>query len=265
MITKLRLYPSLVLCGVLWLTACGQTEPLRNARLELAAEYSQGAQRAYDRGDYRGALKKYEMALQVDVAVENISGIATDILNLVRVNQMLDRPDVANAYLDTLLQDEVLQYGASYLAAAATQKSLLILQRGDLNGARFWLDKASAWCVEGCRLAIVIDNIRAAIALREKDSGQALHWAERAATASRTDWPLEYANALRYMSEARLMQGDFSAALQRAEEALGVDKSLGLPAKIRQDLLLLAAAYAGQGDAEQARRFRERAARITAR
>ncbi|MBU0688414.1 MAG: hypothetical protein KJ850_08715 [Gammaproteobacteria bacterium] len=259
-------FPSLlVIVGVLFLTACGQTAPARNARLELAADHSQSAQRAYNRGDYHVALRQYEMALQVDVAVENIPGIAIDILNLARLSQILGRHEVADAYLDKLLQDDALEYEISYLAAAATQKSLLILQRGDVAGARLWLEKASAWCVAECTLTSVIDNARAGIALREKDADQALHWADRAASSSRNDSPLEYANALRYMSEARLMRREFSMALRLADEALVVDKTLGLPAKIKQDLLLSASAYEGQGDAEQAKRFRERASRIVAR
>lgn len=263
--SRLQFSSLLVLSCVLFLTACGQTAPARNARLELAADHSQSALRAYNRGDYHVALRQYEMALQVDVAVENISGIAIDTLNLARVNQMLGRLDVADAYLDKLLQDNALEYETSYLAAAATQKSLLILQRGDVAGARLWLEKASDWCVAECTLTNVIDNARAAIALREKDADQALYWADRAASSSRNVSPLEYANALRYMSEARLMRREFSMALRLADEALAVDKTLGLPAKIKLDLLLSASAYEGQGDAEQAKRFRERASRIVAR
>lgn len=259
-----RQYFSLLVLA-LFLTACGQTAPTRNARLELAADHSQSAQRAYNRGDYLVALRQYEMALQVDVAVENISGIAIDILNLARVNQMLGRHEVANAYLDKLLQDSALEYEKHYMAAAATQKSLLLLQQGDVTGARLWLEKASLWCVAECTLASVIDNARAAIALRENDADQALHWADRAASSSRSASPLEYANALRYMSEARLLRGEFETALRLADEALLVDKSLGLPEKIEQDLLLSARAYEGQGDVEQARRFRERASRVAAR
>ncbi|GAB5605670.1 tetratricopeptide repeat protein [Sideroxyarcus sp. TK5] len=265
MMDRLRFSASLVLSGVLFLAACGQTAPVRNARLELAAEYSQSGQRAYDRGDYLTALRQYEMALQVDVAVENTLGVAIDMLNLARVNQLLGRVEVAHAYLDKLLLDDALEYGNTYLANAATQKALLMLHQGDVNGARSWLEKASAWCVAECLLESVIDNARAAIALREMDGDQAMHWADRAASASRGDSPLEYANALRHMGEAHLMRGEFSAALRLADEALVLDKSLGLPEKIRQDLLLSARAYEGLGDAEQARRFRARAARIISR
>ncbi len=265
MMNRLQFFSLMLVACMLFLTACGQTAPARNARLELAADHSLSAQRAYNRGDYHVALRQYEMALQVDVAVENIPGIATDMLNLARVNQMLGRQDMADAYLDKLLQDNALEYEKRYLAAAATQKSLLLLTRGDVSGARLWLEKASAWCVAECTLAGVIDNTRAAIALRQNDTEQALHWADRAASSSRSAAPLEYANALRYMSEARLRRGEFATALRLADEALAVDKRLGLPEKIKQDLLLSADAYEGQGDAEQAMRFRRRASRIVAR
>lgn len=265
MMTRLGYFSVLLLLSALLLSACGQTAPKRNARLELAAEHSQSAQRAFDRGDYQVAARQYEMALQVDVAVENVSGIAIDVLNLSRVYQLLGHAEVADAYLDKLLQDQVLEYETSYLAMAATQKSLLILQRNDVAGAKGWLEKAAAWCGSKCAVSGVIDNARAGIALREQDAGQALHWSERAASANRNTSPLEYGNALRYIGEAKLLQGEPAAALKLAEEALVVDKSLGLPEKIRQDLLLSARACEAQGATELAGRYRERAARIPVR
>ncbi len=253
------------LVSVLLLSACGQTGPVRNARLELAAEHSHSAQRAFGRGDYGVARRQYEMALRIDVSVENVNGIAMDMLNLARVNQALRDIDTAQAYLDTLLKDEALQYPAQYLAAAATQKALLLLQSGDVANVRSWLDRAEKWCESACELGSAIDNARAALALREKDVDRALQRAGRAASSSRGEHPLEYANALRYMSEARLMRGEFKLSLQLSAEALEVDKSLGLPEKIKQDLLLSARACEGMKDVEQAERFRARASRIASR
>jgi hypothetical protein len=48
------------------------------------------------------------------------------------------------------------------------------------------------------------------------------------------------------------------------EEALGIDKTLGLPDKIRQDLSLLAQAQDKLGRTELAAQYRERAARVAA-
>jgi hypothetical protein len=48
------------------------------------------------------------------------------------------------------------------------------------------------------------------------------------------------------------------------EESLVIDKALGLPEKIRQDLLLSAQAHEKLGHTEQGALFRERAARVAA-
>ena len=45
-------------------------------------------------------------------------------------------------------------------------------------------------------------------------------------------------------------------------EALDLDKSLGLPLKIREDLLLLARLHDALGQPQQAKRYQERAARL---
>jgi hypothetical protein len=66
------------------------------------------------------------------------------------------------------------------------------------------------------------------------------------------------------MATARLMKNEQEAALRLSDEALVIDKTLGLPGKIRQDLLLLAQAHEKSGHADQAAQYRDRAARIAA-
>ena len=50
------------------------------------------------------------------------------------------------------------------------------------------------------------------------------------------------------------MKNEYDTALRLLEEALVIDKSLGLPEKIRQDLLLLAQAHERAQDAPNWRR-----------
>ncbi|MBI5891438.1 MAG: hypothetical protein HZB47_12320 [Nitrosomonadales bacterium] len=253
-----------LLCSIGLLAACGHVEETRSARQEQATEFNQRAQRAYQRGEYQVAAAFYENALQLDVAVENVNGIAINMLNLAKVNQVLGNSALSQRFLDSLLEDKSLQYAPQHLAAAAVQKSLLRLQDGDVAGATIWADKAAAWCTTDCLLAGVIDNARASIALHEKDAEQALYWSERAAAANKGESPLEYANALRLAASARLLKNENDSALRLLEEALVIDKSLGLPEKIRQDLLLSAQAHEKSGRVEQAAQFRDRAARIAA-
>lgn len=256
--------PSLAtLCSLLLLSACGQVEELRSARQEQATEFNQRAQRAWQRGEYQSAATLYEQALLVDVAIENEQGIAINTLNLARVKQVLGEPALAQKLLDRLLEDKSLHYAPAFLAEAAAQKALLRLQDGDVSGAAQWADRATAYCAGDCRISGVIDNLRVGIALRLNDTDKALQLGERAISAN-SDVPLEHANALRLTASAWLMKKEGGNALRLLEQALDIDKTLGLPEKIRQDLLLLAQAHEQLGHAELAAQCRDRAARIAA-
>ncbi len=260
---KIRAAISCVCCLAL-LSACGHVEELRSARLEQATDLNHRAQRAFQRGEYQAAESLYEDALRLDMAIENVNGIAINTLNLARVSLVLGKREQAGRYLDSLLEDKALHYAPAQLAAAAVQQSLLHLQQDDAAGAQTWVDKAAAYCASDCSLQGVIDNARASIVLRANDADKALYWGERAAAANKDASPLEYANSLRLMASARLLKGDAAGALHASEEALGIDKGLGLPEKIRQDLLLSAQAHEKSGQAELAAQYRERAARIAA-
>lgn len=254
----------LVLIAFVLLSACSHVEEIRSARQEQATEFNQRAQRAFQRGEYLAAAALYENALQLDVAIENVSGIGINMLNLARVNQVLGKSALAERYLDSLLEDRALHYSQAQLAAAAVQKSLLRLQENDVAGATVWVEKATGYCVADCKLSGVIDNARASIALRANDADKALHWSERGSSENKNASTLEYANSLRLGASARLMKNEPELALRLAEEALGVDKTLGLPEKIRQDLLLSAQAHEKLGHAELAAQYRDRAERIAA-
>ncbi len=258
-----RFGSSLVLVGLVLLAGCGQVEPLRNARLLQAAELNQRAGEAFRLAEYRLAAKLYERALRIDIALEQVEGIAIDTLNLARVMQVSGNPVRAGQLLDGLLNDTALQYPPVYLARAALQQSMLRLEQDDAAQAAVWVDKAAAFCGNGCADYGVVANVRAMIALQRADAAPALEWSTRAVNANR-GVPLEHANALRVQASALLLQAQPEQALRRANEALQIDKALGLPQKIRQDLLLLAQAHAQLGQAGQAAQMRERAARIAA-
>jgi tetratricopeptide (TPR) repeat protein len=252
-----------VLLALLLLSACSHETPLRSMRQEQAIEFNQHAQRAFLRGEYQVAASLYENALQLDSAIENVDGIAVNLLNLAKVNQALGKQVTAQQYLDRLLTDKALHFPSSHLAAAAVQYGFMRLQAGDISAAKSWADKASEYCTADCKLSGVIANLRANIAIQSNDAEQALYWSGRAVTTNKGEAQIEYANALRLLAQAKLLKQEFEAALPLLEEALVLDKTLGLPEKIRQDLSLLAQAQDKLGRTESAAQYRERAARIS--
>lgn len=246
------------LCGLL-LGACGHAPEARNSRHTQAVEASQRAQAAYQRGEYSRAIKLYDLSLQLDRSIENADGIAVNLINLARVHRAMGQPDESHRHLDRLLDEKALQYNPAHLAAAAVQKALLRLDENQAGEANAWAEKASAHCAGDCKLEGVISNVRASIALHNNDADAAMYWGRQGIAGNKAGQQIEYANSLRLTAQADIMKKEFDTALVLLNEALAVDKALGLPEKIRLDLTQLANIHEAMGRPGLARAYRERA------
>lgn len=246
------------LCGLL-LGACGHAPEARSSRHTQAVEASQRAQAAYQRGDYPRADKLYKMSLQLDRSIENADGIAINLINLAKVHQAMGQSAGSHQYLDRLLGEKALAYKPSHLAAAAVQKALLRLNENKAGEANEWAEKAAGHCTGDCPLNGVISNVRASIALHNNDADAAMYWGRRGIAGNKDGQQIEYANSLRLTAQAGAMKREFDTALVLLDEALAVDKTLGLPEKIRLDLAQLANIHEAMGRHDLARVYRERA------
>lgn len=246
------------LCGLL-LGACGHAPEARSSRHTQAVEASQRAQIAYQRGDYPSASKLYKISLQLDRSIENADGVAVNLINLAKVHQVMGQPAESHQYLDLLLGEKALEYKPSHLAAAAVQKALLRLNENKVGEASVWAEKAGGHCVGDCPLNGVISNVRASIALHNNDADAAMYWGRQGISGNKGGQQVEYANSLRLTAQAGAMKKEFDAALALLNEALAVDKTLGLPEKIRLDLTQLAKVHEAMGRHDLARAYRARA------
>ncbi|MGH8755128.1 MAG: hypothetical protein ACREU0_04785, partial [Burkholderiales bacterium] len=111
-------------------------------------------------------------------------------------------------------------------------------------------------CAGSCSTQAALLNLHARAALARADNSAAIEWAARAQSAAVDDrGRTERANALRVIGEARLALGEQRAAIQALEQALALDKALGLPQRIYSDLMLLGRAHAALGEREAARGY----------
>ncbi|MGH8757155.1 MAG: tetratricopeptide repeat protein, partial [Burkholderiales bacterium] len=216
----------------------------------------QSARAAFERGDLTRARQLYEQALATDTSIENADGIAMNALSLAQVHQMLGEPDAAQRYLDRLLEDSDLQIPRERKAEAAARKAQLALSAGDAAAADRWADTGITLCAGSCSTQAALLNLHARAALARADNSAAIEWAARAQSAAVDDrGRTERANALRVIGEARLALGEQRAAIQALEQALALDKALGLPQRIYSDLMLLGRAHAALGEREAARGY----------
>ena len=246
----------------LLLAACAHAPQTQSTRLLQAIDLNQQGEKAFRHHEYQIAIENFQASLLLNESLENPDGIAINRINLAKSYQAIDHLDEAHHMVDQLLQDSVLHFPDIYLAAAATQKSLLLLSRNEIAEAVNWIDKAANWC-KPCSMLGTIYNVRSNIALRSNDAVAAAHWAELALKENKGSSQIEYANSLRLLARVKLSGNDAQAALPLLEEALALDKTLGLPEKIAYDLKIMADAYLVLGNANAASNYLERARRVS--
>lgn len=243
------------------LVACGTVSETRSARQIQADEEGRRAASAFERGEYPAALAWFKKSLEDNRLIENTDGIAINLLNLARTSRALGNAQDAQHYLDMLLNDTALDFQREYLAQGAMQAALLRLGENKPDAASAWADKAEAYCGTGCMLNGTLYNLRASIAIAQNDADSALGWCSKGLSENKAS-KMEYANSLRLAGQAHAMKQEYAVAQPLLDEALVLDKALGLPEKIKLDLTALAKIYEGLEQPGNAAKYRERAMRI---
>jgi tetratricopeptide (TPR) repeat protein len=219
----------------------GENIKERSPRAQQVINLGRQGQAAYLKGDLPRAALLFKQALADAMHIEDSEGVAVMSINLARVSR-----DSGNSASALKLLDAVSPWHRSNLSARAAQELDLLaavllsdLDRRDeaLTRLQMLRDK----CQARCELAIGMDSLQARLTLEKGEPGSSAQLATAAIARFRDHGnQLELANLFRVQGEARLALGDFEAARQSLESALGIDKSLSQPAKIAQDLEALA-------------------------
>ena len=221
----------------------------RPPRAQQVVELGHQGQAAYFKGDLARARRLFEQALADAMRIEDSEGVAVMSINLARVSR--ESGDSARA-LDTL--DAVSPWHRASLSAKAAQEmdllaAVLLADLGRRDEALGRLQALRAHCQPACATAIGMDSLQARLMLENAEAGASAQLAGAAIERFGADAnQLELANLFRVQGEARLALGDFPAARQSLERALAIDKSLGQPGKIAQDLEALARGALAAGD-----------------
>ncbi len=248
-----------VLSAVLALTAgCGSNPPALSEQQETAIQFNQRGEAAFRRGDYAQALQEYQGALSIHRSVENMAGIAIELLNLPVVHRRLGDKAAAQAALDQILTERSPAFSADQKAEAAYRKAGYYLDDGNEAGALSWLNKALEYC-HGCATEGRLYNLMARLALAGHPQ-DAMNYARRALALNRSAGDKnEEANSLRLIADASLQSGDIKTAQQSYDDALRLDKESGAAAKIALDLMGLGRSIAWQGRRAEAVEYFQRA------
>lgn len=237
---------------------CAGNPPAVPEPQETAIQLNQRGQDAYRRGDYLEALAEYQQALSILRSVENVDGIATELMNLSVVYRQLGKLAEARSSLDEILTTSGLTFSATQQAEAAYRQASFYLDDGNETAARSWADKALQYC-HGCGVEGRLYNLKARMALAAKPLDAKSLARQAADVNSRSGDKAEAANSQRLIADASLMTGDFKTAQQYYDEALRLDKENGSASKIALDLMGLGRSLARQGRQMDAVDFFQRA------
>lgn len=244
----MKLFGGLILAIVL-VGCAGEKIRERPPRAQQVIDLGTQGQSAYAKGDLARAARLFEQALADAMRIEDSEGVAVMSINLARVARESGESARALKMLEA-----VSPWHRGNLAARTTQEMDLLaavlladLDRRDDALAR--LQALRERCQGACETAIGVDSLQARLLLEKGDAGNAVQLAGSAIERFRGHGnQLELANVFRVQGEAHLALGDFPAALKSLESALGIDKSLGQPVKIAQDLEALARSALAAGD-----------------
>lgn len=255
---------ALILSFCLVLAACGSAPEKPNSRSEQATRLSARADAAFLQGEYERAKTDYLQALRINQSIENAAEVAIMRFNLARVFREQSHPEQAHTQLEALFSDTALTYPADTLAAAAALRCRLYLEGGEMPIALRWVEKGEWYCQKNCAVAGSLLLLRAQLAQRDNRLDEALRFADDAVSVLNSGMQqMELANAQRLSGEISMVKNDFTRAIHSFQQAYATDHKLGLPGRIRLDLLRLGAAHERAGATATALLFYARALTVS--
>ncbi|OGS91954.1 MAG: hypothetical protein A2Z95_03510 [Gallionellales bacterium GWA2_60_18] len=228
-------------------------------------EWASQGERAYLNGHLEQSGRYYEKALQLNSSIENASGIAANLLSLAQLHLERGEYDQAEAQLRVVLSNKDHLFAAAAMADAAARSAQLALLSKQPGKAADLANQAQTLCkAGGCTLEAAITNLQARSAFVLGQIQASADLAKRAAAIAENRQPAELANAKRLLGEIQLHLKAAAEAVPLFEQALSLDKQLGLSRKIAEDLRWLAEAkdLLGQHTEAEAYRSREQAIRL---
>ena len=258
-------YRLLPIAFCLFLIGCGgKHATLSDAHL-TAVKFNQRAESSLKNGDYENALRLYNEALKINRSIENIDGIAINMLNLTATYRKMGDRDSAHKCVNEILNPSPVAYNPSHLSEAAFLKAMLYFDEKNNDKALEWTDRALSFCQSPqCSNIGKVYNLKGRAYLEKGDVASAISYGNKGLESNKEDGhKTEKANSLRLIANAKLMKGEYEGARKFYEDALSIDKTLGLSRKIAQDLMGMGNTYFKQGNKNSALDYFKRALSVS--
>jgi tetratricopeptide (TPR) repeat protein len=212
--------------------ASGERPHLPKARVEAILHNERGIE-AELHNDYNKAVSEFAESLRLHSSIENLPGILTSLTNMARVNRAAGDVKSAETYIDKGLH--LVSDFPEFSAELQFEKAMLRFMQNRLDDAAEAAKIAHDSAIPEQKPRI--SNLISSIELRRESYDKASRFAEVALNASvKTGDRSEEANALRLLGEIAYHDKKVDLAMQRYQQSLAIDKELGRPKRIADDL-----------------------------
>ena len=206
--------------------------PLPPLKLQALEAETQGARR-FEQGRFEVAITQFKEAQRLNRSLDDEVGIARNLEHQARSELAAGLPQAAQATLATI---SIAQRGIN----TGILQAQAALGGQDFAAANTTLQDLRARC-KACAqtAAIAVLQARVALAQSQADVAEKLLLTTLKPLAEQ-DEQRELANAWRLLAQAQAQQQRHTEALASAQQALSLDRALGLPDKIAADWMLIA-------------------------
>lgn len=236
----------------------GASVPRSETQMKADSALLRGV-RAEQKGNYADAVAYFSESLTVSTSIEDMEVRTTALLNLARLYRLQRDLPHSEPYLE-----QALALTETYPALRSEiyqEKALLELSKGQLANAQTWSEMsiaAESGNQRGSRL-----NLAARIHLELGNPEKTLIMSRQALHENRSAKLLEEeANSLRIMGISARLLGSPAESENYLQEALAIDKRIGISSKIAADLEELGSTSLSAGNLKQAASALERASEI---
>ncbi|MEW6066875.1 MAG: hypothetical protein AB1610_01050 [Nitrospirota bacterium] len=253
-------YISLTICCLL-IAGCVSTPPVLSDSHQKGIYLNQKGEDAFKKGDYNRALYFYNEALKISHSIENTDSIAINLINMAIVYRKLNDATNAHKCADEISNTSNIEYHPSQLSGAAFIKAMLYMDEKKYTDAEEWADKALSFCENNeCLTEGRIYNLKARLALLNGDLNSAIIYGTKGLDLNKgyKDHK-EVANSIRIIADAKIIMNKYEEAKRLYEDALSLDKNIGLSKKIALDLIGIGTIYFKQEMFEDALKYYQRA------
>jgi len=215
-----------------------------------AQQLEQQAGQAFTRSEWADALADYQTAAGIYASLAMTDAQLRAQLSVARVQAESGQPTPALQTIEAVLKRlDGAQVQDNTRVIAHGRAAALLMVADPARAQQHWT-QARQLCVAPCAQLASLWVLQARMALQRGDAAAGLTAANAALQAQPST--VERANALRVRVTAALQLHRLDGAEADGQTALRIDQSLGLSARVVEDLRVLVAVYRAQGNAAQA-------------